>query len=266
MGKKIIRVVVTLMVLAILGWIIAYSTSRTLQKKYDANSYGRYLLKEDERVLKEEFPIDRIEYSWSLWSYPAPNNDAWGEPSDAFVCSIHIYKLKNTIPENSTILTSKKNYYLLNDSNLKSKSPQFGSQWYVFEKFNVDFFKQYLNISLGTPSFGGGGMKACIDVFYEQKINQAWSFKDVEVPSNVLNVTSTYNIYTNIYAHQDHPIFRLFIKPSRYLNFLLNSKAKIRFEGTCYQNSTKFFIYDEQSLMFATIQLKEVLNFQACQS
>ena len=93
MKKKYIRVVVILIVLTILGWIIAYSISPTLQRKYDARSYGNFLLKQEKEQLKKDYPIDKIKYSWSLWTTPQVKlNDAWGAypPYNAFACSIHI--------------------------------------------------------------------------------------------------------------------------------------------------------------------------------
>jgi hypothetical protein len=277
MGKKIIRVVVILMVLVTLGWVVAYSTSITLQRKYDARSYGNFLLKQEEEQLKKNYPIDKIKYSWSLWANPqGQDNDAWGAypPDNSFICSIHIYELNEAIPKTTrSAFLNKKNYYLSNGYHgLKKQETKFGSQWYLLSEFNIDYFKPYLDTRYAPFN---GEFKACIESFLNKNKSQR---EPVVIPNSVLNKISEYSLHgTYYYGHQDYPSINLFKNRSDYLSILFNSNTKIRFEGNCWVgaikkmtedniNTTKFYIYDEKAFTFSVIQIREVLNLKACQS
>jgi len=272
MGKKIIRVVVILMVLATLGWVVAYSTSITLQRKYDARSYGNFLLKQEKEQLKKDYPIDKLKYSWSLWATPQGKlNDAWGAypPDNAFICSIHIYQLEKPIPHFASELLQSKNFYSSlpqresHHGSHNNNTTEFRSQWYSFHEFNIDYFKPYLDTRY-TPF--NGKFKACIESFINKNKNQR---EPVVIPNSVLNKVSENSLYgKNYYGYQDYPFISFFKNRLDYLYILFSSTAKIKFEGKCYgsgyTNTTKFYIYDEKKLNFSVIQIRAVLNLKNC--
>ncbi len=272
MKKKYIRVVVILIVLTILGWIIAYSISPTLQRKYDARSYGNFLLKQEKEQLKKDYPIDKIKYSWSLWATPQGKlNDAWGAypPDNAFACSIHIYQLEKPIPYFSNQILQSKNFYSSlpkKKSHLSSHNnytTEFRSQWYSLPEFNIDYFKPYLDTRYAPFH---GKFKACIESFLNKNKSQR---EPVVIPNSVLNKVSENSLYGKYYyGYQDYPFISFLKNRSDYLNILFSSTAKIKFEGKCYAsgytNTTKFYIYDEKKLNFSIIQIRTVLNFKDC--
>ena len=272
MRKKIVRVVVILMILATLGWVVVYSISITFQRKYDARSYGSFLLKQEEEQLKRNYPIDRIKYSWSLWVNPQGQyNDAWGAypPDNAFICSIHIYQLERPIPYFSSELLKIKNFYSSlpqgesRHGGYNNKTTEFKSQWYLFHEFNINYFKPYLDTRYAPFN---GKFKACIESFVNKNKNQ---IELVVIPNRVLNKVSEYSLHGKYsYGYQDYPFINLFKNRSDYLSILFSSNSKIKFEGKCYggggANTTKFYIYDEKTLNFSIIQIRAVLNLKDC--
>jgi hypothetical protein len=275
MKRKISIFVIFFIIAAIVGWIVAYLISPTLQRKYDARSYGKFLYKEEEEQLKKDYPIDKIKYSWSLWANPqGKDNDAWGAypPDNSFICSIHIYKLKRRILNNLPDLNSEKNYYLSKgDQKLNNRAAKFGSQWYSLSQFNINYFEKYLNTSYGTPTLNDD-LKECVYIFFQKNKNS------MEVENNVFELDSTQFVsYVGGYEKIDYPFFSLFGNSSDYFSTLFNADVKVRFDGNCEINSiirvsknnlntTKFYIYDEKSLTLSVIQVRNILNLKVCQT
>lgn len=272
MIKKSIRVVVIVVIMAIFGWIIAYSMSLTLQRKYDARTHGNFLLQQEKGLLKQKYPIDKIKYSWSLWATPQGKfNDAWGAypPDNAFICSIHIYQLEKPIPYFSSDFLQSKNFYSSmaqgeshHDSH-NNNTTEFRSQWYPFHEFNIDYFKS--NLDTRYAPFNGK-FKACIESFINKNKSQR---EPVVIPNSVLDKVSENSLNgKNYYGYQDYPLISFFKNRSDYLSILFSSNAKIKFEGKCYgggnTNTTKFYIYDEKILNFSVIQIRTVLNLKNC--
>lgn len=280
MKRKIIIFVIVFIIIVMIGWIVAYLMSPTLQRKYDARSYGKFLYKEEEEQLKKDYPIDKIKYSWSLWANPqGEDNDAWGAypPDNSFICSIHIYKLKRRILNNLSDLNSEKNYYLSEgNQNLNNRSAKFGSQWYLLSQFNINYFEKYLSTSYGTPTLDDD-LKECVYIFFQKNINSELIRNSMEAEGNVfkLDLNHFFN-YVGGYEKIDYPFFSFFENSSDYFSILFNANVKVRFDGNCEINSiirvsknnlntTKFYIYDEKSLTLSVIQVRNILNLKVCQ-
>ncbi|MCL6244339.1 hypothetical protein M5F04_07120 [Acinetobacter sp. ANC 7200] len=280
MIKKIIRVVVIVVTIVILGWIMAYLISPTLQRKYDARSYGKFLYKEEEEQLKKNYPVDKIKYSWSLWVNPhEKDNDAWGAypPDNSFICSIHIYKLKRKILNNFSDFNSKKNYYSSSVyNNLNNRGAKFGSQWYSLSQFNINYFEKYLGTSYGTPTLDDD-LKECVYNFFQKNINSELIRNSIEAENNVFKLDFNHFFgYLGGYEKIDYPFFSFIENSSDYFSILFNPDVKVRFDGNCGINSiirvsknnlntTKFYIYDEKSLTLSVIQVRNILNLKVCQ-